>query len=201
MAVIRKLIRMIIALIGGICGYQLALYGWPFITTVANFAGNTVVYGGTMAVGTLAGAVIAYFVAPSVINQGLTLIQWSEARLQKIPLYDVVTGALGLIIGLIIANLLGFPLSQVPFIGFILPLIANLGLGYLGMVMAVKRKDEIYQLFSNLRFGKEKMGRQEAGSAPKILDTSVIIDGRIADICKSGFIEGTWSSRALSWRN
>ena len=34
------------------------------------------------------------------------------------------------------------------------------------------------------------MGRQEAGSAPKILDTSVIIDGRIADICKSGFIEG-----------
>lgn len=190
MAVILKLIRMLIALIGGIAGYQLALYGWPFITTVANFEGNTVVYGGTMAVGTLAGAAIAYLVAPSIINQGLTLIQWSEAKLQKIPLYDVLTGAFGLIVGLIIANLLGFPLSRVPFLGFVLPLIANLGLGYLGMIMAVKRKDEIYQLLSNLRLGKEKAVRQETGPTPKILDTSVIIDGRIADICKSGFIEG-----------
>ncbi len=190
MKVVRKLVRVVITAIGGIIGYQLFVYGWPFITTVGSFEGNVVVYGGTMAVGILGGGSIAFLLSPSIINGSLSVIQWSEAWLQKIPVYDVITGALGLIVGLIIANLLGFPLSRVPFIGFVLPLVANLGLGYLGMILAVKRKEEIHQLIHSLRPGREKAAPAEAKSEPKILDTSVIIDGRIADICKSGFIEG-----------
>ncbi|NLJ33976.1 MAG: PIN/TRAM domain-containing protein [Firmicutes bacterium] len=191
MKVVRKLVRVAIAALGGIIGYQLFVYGWPFITTVGSFEGNAVIYGGTMAVGILSGGGIAFLLAPTIINSSLRVIQWSEAWLQKIPVYDVITGALGLIVGLIIANLLGFPLSRVPFIGFVLPLIANLGLGYLGMVLAVKRKEEIHQLIGSLRPGaKEKAASVAVKSEPKILDTSVIIDGRIADICRSGFIEG-----------
>ncbi len=190
MKVVRKLVRLVITAIGGIIGYQLFVYGWPFITTVGSFEGNAIIYGGTMAVGILGGGGMAFLLSPGIINGSLAVIQWSEAWLQKIPVYDVITGALGLIVGLIIANLLGFPLSRVPFIGFVLPLVANLGLGYLGMVLAVKRKEEIHQLINSLRPGKEKAGKVEVKSEPKILDTSVIIDGRIADICKSGFIEG-----------
>ena len=57
--------------------------------------------------------------------------------------------------------------------------------------MAVKRKEELYYFVGNLRSSKEKGKRELRGADPKILDTSVIIDGRIADICKSGFIEGS----------
>jgi uncharacterized protein YacL len=192
--VVRKLIRLLITLLGGIGGYQLFAYTWPFIASVANIAGDTgLLHGGVLGVGTLAGVIISFLIAPFIMNQGLILVEWSEARLQKVPTYDIVTGACGLIVGLIIANLLGVPLSRIPVVGFILALIANLGFGYLGMVMAVKRKDELYNLVGNFRLGKEKhvaTGGHENQDVPKILDTSVIIDGRIADICKSGFIAG-----------
>ena len=161
---------------------------WPFITTVGSFEGNAVIYGGTMAVGILSEG-HCILLAPTIINSSLRLSSGARPGCKFLSM--MVTGALGLIVGLIIANLLGFPLSRVPFIGFVLPLIANLGLGYLGMVLAVKRKEEIHQLIGSLRPGaKEKAASVAVKSEPKILDTSVIIDGRIADICKSGFIEG-----------
>jgi uncharacterized protein YacL len=61
-------------------------------------------------------------------------------------------------------------------------------LGYLGMSVAMKKKDELSDTLSFLKKGIIK--RSTTDSQPKILDTSVIIDGRIADICKTGFVEG-----------
>jgi uncharacterized protein YacL len=66
-------------------------------------------------------------------------------------------------------------------------------LGYFGVSIAVKKREELMGIFSNLsRLGKEKgiKGERKTGGY-KVLDTSVIIDGRIADLCESGFLEGT----------
>jgi uncharacterized protein YacL len=62
----------------------------------------------------------------------------------------------------------------------------------LGADIAVKKKEDLLNLFSNLKKinGKDKRGKTISKGDPKVLDTSVIIDGRIFDICQTGFIEG-----------
>ncbi len=65
----------------------------------------------------------------------------------------------------------------------------------LGANIAIKRKEELISLFSNIKRNspaKEKKAKSNKSNAtPKVLDTSVIIDGRIFDICQTEFIEGT----------
>jgi len=115
--------------------------------------------------------------------------------LSTTPVQDLVMGSVGLIIGLIIANLLGTIFSLMGFIGKVIWIMATILLGYLGLTLCVKKREEIIGVLGNIsRFGgsKDKLTQdgKHAGSQ-KILDTSVVIDGRIADLCASGFIEGT----------
>ena len=67
-------------------------------------------------------------------------------------------------------------------------------MGYLGIRIALKSKDDLFNISKLSRLSstiKDKNSKKEGKSnPPKVLDTSVIIDGRIADICKTGFIEG-----------
>jgi len=102
-------------------------------------------------------------------------------------------GSIGLILGLIIANLLGSILSSIGLLGKVIWIVGTLFLGYLGLKIGVKKREEMLSFFGNFsRLNKERMGRSDGRTRQnKILDTSVIIDGRIADLCDSGFIEGT----------
>jgi uncharacterized protein YacL len=141
--------------------------------------------------------IIAYAVAPRLMQVVDRMMSWFETALQKTPIQDLLGGAIGLIVGLIIASLLGATLAQIPFIGAYLPTLGSLLFGYLGLTVGVKKKEELVAIFSVFRFGKEKdrAHRGEQANATirpncKILDTSVIIDGRIADIFQTGFIEG-----------
>jgi uncharacterized protein YacL len=108
----------------------------------------------------------------------------------------------GLIIGLIIANLLISSFAKLlvgstvlSVIGSITSLILNIIFGILGVNIAIKKREDFYNIFTFMRkFGKDKKGKGEGKSTlstAKILDTSVIIDGRIFDILKTGFVEGT----------
>ena len=106
---------------------------------------------------------------------------------------EIVGGAVGLIIGLIIATLLGVAIAWIPWVwvGGVLKVAVTVLLGYLGISVGTKRKEELLGFLP--RFGKDKLTKSDVKQIQpyKILDTSVIIDGRIADICKSGFVEGT----------
>jgi uncharacterized protein YacL len=100
-----------------------------------------------------------------------------------------VIGSVGLIVGLVIANLVTIPIKNIEFIGTPISIVANILFGCAGIAVAVGKKNE--NLFDAVR-GKAGNTKASAvtGLVPKILDTSVIIDGRIVDICRSGFIEG-----------
>ena len=68
-------------------------------------------------------------------------------------------------------------------------------MGYLGIRVALKSKDDLFNLGKLSKISgsmKDKGSKKEINRVipPKVLDTSVIIDGRIADICKTGFVEG-----------
>jgi len=69
---------------------------------------------------------------------------------------------------------------------FVATLCIYLGFAYLGMVLAIRGKDELNLIVPYVRFK-----RVEEPSQPIVVDTSVIIDGRIADIMETGFIDGT----------
>ena len=138
-------------------------------------------------VGAIAGGLVGFFSSPYFIGLLKRFSVWVENQLNKMPIHDVIAGAAGLFIGLIIANLLG----------------------YLGIHITIKKRKELAGIFDFIpRFMKEtaKHGSREGQDAEgksvskaavkadkqyKLLDTSVIIDGRIADICETGFIDGT----------
>ncbi len=148
---------------------------------------------GMIALGVLVGVLVGVLAAPWLIKGGLALTTVVDQYLAKTPTQDLIMGSLGLIFGLIIANLLGSILSTMGLVGKIIWLAGTFLLGYLGLSVAVKKREDIVALFSSLpRFGKEKLAKTETKKEIlKVLDTSVIIDGRIAELCQSGFIEGT----------
>lgn len=154
-------------------------------------------------IGGIIGGSIGFISSSYCINKLRVFSVWVERQLSKMPTHDVVAGVLGLAIGLIIANLLGVAFSRIPLIGPYIPIIFSIVFGYLGLYITIKKRKDIIALLPN----RSKNGniKEETKSASnveqvkanlsepsyKLLDTSVIIDGRIADICKTGFIEGT----------
>ena len=147
---------------------------------------------GVFALSTLIGVVVGILASPWIIRGTVWATGKIERYFQKTPTQDLIMGSVGLITGLIIASLF---FNILPNWGWFVSVIKILGailLGYLGMSLGVKKREEIFSLFSSIpKFGKEKIAKVDTKtSVDKILDTSVIIDGRIADLCASGFIEG-----------
>jgi uncharacterized protein YacL len=139
------------------------------------------------------GALIFYLITFWAVDYFTNFIKWVEESLVKAPITDLIFGSVGLMLGLVIAFLVGYALTaiQVPVFNTVAPILLTLLFGYLGFQVGFKKRDELLSLFSK----KKKAGEEDQEQGPgkdtlKILDTSVIIDGRIADICQTGFLEG-----------
>ncbi|BDG34175.1 PIN/TRAM domain-containing protein [Parageobacillus sp. VR-IP] len=143
------------------------------------------------------GAIIFFMLTFWLVDYVVDMIRWMEESLVKVPVADLLFGSLGLIFGLIIAFLVVMPLQSfhIQVVNTVLPIFLTILLGYLGFRVGFSKRHELMNLFSlSNRMAKRKSGEGEAeqpkGGSVKILDTSVIIDGRIADICQTGFLEG-----------
>jgi len=203
--VLDKVLRLVITILMAILGLVLMKFANPILTLLisAEFL-KMGIFGITMTnllsvlLGGVIGGGIGFFISPYLVNKLLKLSVWVEVQLSKMPIHDVIAGAVGLAIGLIIANLLGSAFSPIPFVGNYIPVVLSIVLGYLGIHITIQKRDEIAGLFEFIprmvrEKGKDK-DREQSNDVErhyKLLDTSVIIDGRIADICQSGFIEGT----------
>jgi len=148
---------------------------------------------GLIGLSTLIGLFAGIPLSPLLMRGAVRLTVFIEQYLQRTPTQDLVMGSIGLIIGLIIANLMGSILSYMGWIGKAIWLLVTLLLSYLGLSIGIKKREDLLALFASFpKFGKERGHKPDSRSSnSKILDTSVIIDGRIADLCESGFIEGT----------
>ncbi|MGB9723824.1 MAG: PIN/TRAM domain-containing protein [Chloroflexia bacterium] len=134
---------------------------------------------------TLAGAGLGLLITPSLT---IVPIRYLSNRLRTVALEDLVAVALGLLVALVISALLALPLSMLPPpLGQLLPFMISLLLCYIGASIALVRKGEIYSLLVGRR---EALGIRGPGPAGIFLDSSAIIDGRIADLVGSGFISG-----------
>jgi uncharacterized protein YacL len=146
------------------------------------------------------GAIVLFITTFWLVDYIVHLIKYVEEALVKAPVTDVLFGSLGLIFGLIVAYLILLPIKSITIqvISTVLQIFVTLLLGYLGFQVGFKKRNELVALFSlPQRVGKKRNNSGEEAAEDtqqtnfKLLDTSVIIDGRIADICQTGFFEGT----------
>ena len=211
-----RVLRFFIILLAAIAGGALLNLATPFLTffistevleTEMGFFKLSIAGFLSILFGAVAGAAVGFLLSPFFIRKIKGFAVFVEAQLNKMPTHDVIAGAIGLLIGLIIANLLGYAFSKIPVVGEYIPVVFSIVLGYLGIHIMIKKRSELVGIFDFIpKFMKEMVKIREAkqAAAPKapavekneqpsykLLDTSVIIDGRIADICETGFLEGT----------
>ena len=143
---------------------------------------------------TLAGAFFGLILIPYVTSVPL---RWLRRRLKLIAAADILAAAIGLILGLVVAALLAIPLSQLPNeLGRLLPSAAAIVFGYLGIYLMVMRRSEFLDILGGLnpvRLGHTPVVEAEKEPVAEkyiLIDTSAIIDGRIADISQTGFLDG-----------
>ena len=270
-----KVLRFLITLICAIVGGALLKLASPMLAmfiSVEFFNVDIEIFQITLAslicilTGALLGGLGGWFVSPFLIGRLSKFTVFVEKQLGKMPIHDVIAGAVGLAIGLIIANLLSYSFAKIPVVGDYIPVIFSLVLGYLGIHITIKKRKELTGSFEfiprmlkevlrsrevqqtetkeepkqnkvsverpktykkdkkdsktevkntvaesqNQNQNQDQMQNQnqeqnqsknqtpspaatseEKDKNYKLLDTNVIIDGRIADICKTGFLEGT----------
>lgn len=141
-----------------------------------------------------------------LIVRGTTLL---EQRLKQMPFPALISSTIGLIVGLLIAALLASTVKQLPVIGTYMPVVLSVLFGYLGLSVGYRWRETVdgfmgaFKRTSRRSRKDAKDSKDDKGDIalpealayktvthPKVLDTSVIIDGRIVEICKAGFLEG-----------
>ena len=111
-----------------------------------------------------------------------------EFTMRKVSVRGLSSAVFGLLFGLIMAKLVSDTMTLIALdknMVYSLRVILTLVFCYLGMIMAMRGRDEF-----NIIVPYVKFSRQDQKDDIILLDTSVIIDGRIADICKTGFLDG-----------
>ncbi|HLJ67557.1 MAG TPA: PIN domain-containing protein [Chloroflexota bacterium] len=138
-------------------------------------------------IGLAVGAVVGFIISPLVVT-------WPYQALRRLvsrtPLVDLVFGVVGLVLGALVGVMLAYPLSFLPWwLGRFLPAAVTVACAYLGITLTLLRRREISH-FLQARFG-DRTAEPEAQNGRLLVDTSAIIDGRIADISQAGFLRGT----------
>jgi uncharacterized protein YacL len=193
---VNKIIRGLLTVAGVILGYQAMYYALKLVP-IENTVNMDITPTITMIVyiiGGIIGGLILFLFSPKIINKGWQSTSYMEKNLEKMAINEIVFGAFVLIVGLIIASLISIPINNVPipWVGNIISLILYIVLGYLGVSLATKKRDDLLNLPSIFKRASKdnKSSKQDSQGIAKVLDTSVIIDGRIFDICKTEFVEG-----------
>jgi len=165
-----------------------SLAGWGGAVVARPLRGSELVY--TVILG-LVGALIGLILTPYI-----TVVPLRRTRqvVKQMPIHKILAVMVGLVVGLIIGALAALPLSLLPNpFGQILPLAGALLFAYLGVAIMSLRQGDVFRYLrprGEALFPRPNGEGQASFSRGVLLDTSVIIDGRIADISQTGFISG-----------
>lgn len=189
----KKIISLVFVLIGGSIGATFLPVFWEIISVHNQLINN-------IFTNILIGALIFYIISlPSVkyVEQG---VQKLEEFISRLSLMYLIAGSIGTIIGLLLAWLINMSLYSLnwPIVSTVMPIVVSILLAYMGFRVGTSRQPEIRALFQSKPKPEVEENSQilernadDNFRKYKILDTSVIIDGRIYDIVMTGFLEGT----------
>jgi len=138
---------------------------------------------------------IFFLLTPAIKKISARLAKSVETEIKRLSPHSLIAGTFGLIVGLVIASLIRpvYSMIESPTLALVLTLATYLVFMWLGVVIGSRYLKDQIAYISGIRraaaVGRTPKPKIE-NATPKILDTSVIIDGRIADIMKTGFLEG-----------
>lgn len=162
----------------------LAVVGWQVGDLLGSPGGPDYRY---ILVLSLSGAALGLLLTPYLTTRPFLAVR---QLIRRMPARQLVAAIIGLVIGLVIAALLAIPFSLLPQpIDALLSFGGVIVFGYMGVAIMVMRQQDIFNVIGSRRLGGRDAGGAE--SLQVLLDTSVIIDGRIADVSRTGFIQGT----------
>ncbi len=178
-----QLLRGMGVLLGGLVGYEVVSLAhlWNPNLTSASFTPT--------AVGVVLGGLIGFLLGPVVGHGFVAAMSWVLRGLAALSLHDLVLAAFGLTAGLVLAFIVSYLLEDLSLLRPYIRIVAGFVFGYLGLHVALQRRDEVAGMLSR-SVARPSPDRAKPRAIPKLLDTSVIIDGRIADIGTGGFLEG-----------
>lgn len=195
----RKLLKIVIVLIGASLGATLVYFGNEIFRLLGIVVSSAQISLWLVLLLYVFFSLLGAFLFLLLVPPFFRLMDSVEATLRKRPVADLMAGAVGLVIGFFLAyllsqliNLLGLPWLSIP-----LSVLVYMLLGYGCLTIAVNRRHELNFVTLIRRAMANRDVRttgRDAGAdenvSQKLLDTSVIIDGRIFEICKAGFLEG-----------
>ncbi len=133
--------------------------------------------------------IVGALLVPTLLGKPLVIFYNQIANLS---IAQIIAGFIGLSAGLLLAALIAFPLARLPEpFGPVLPFLAAVGFGSLGLGIASLRYRELFELL-NVRLPGSTPAEEatRTGAERLLLDTSAVIDGRIADVNATGFLRG-----------
>lgn len=193
---LKRIVLFVSAIVGISFGLTIGDYLWTTFhirnDIINNPLLNAIIFG-------LIFMILGWLLIPMIKKIIERLTEWVNRQTTSLLVIEIVGALLGLIIGYLIA--LPFVSLSIPFISTTVPIVLSIILAYVGYSIATTRHEEMMGLFNRL-VNKEKpfalpdrlkraKDHSSVNPSYKLLDTSVIIDGRIVDIVKTGFIDGT----------
>lgn len=173
--------RIVSALILGIAGYQLG-HSSGLEDRLPGYGDIALNFGLLI----LLGAIVGWFIGGILGKLLLRGFARFNTRAADRSGPELVVGTVGIIVGLGVSALLAIPLSQLDPVGSYLMLPVTLIIAYAAAEVAANNHRDILRLFGVHPDGDE----DEAHVRAKLLDTSALIDGRVADVAAAGFLEG-----------
>lgn len=188
---LKKWIQIIFAIMGAMLGFQWSsLWSQPVFSMMGSSLNLQQVPGMNIWLMLLGGA-IGFFASAWVADYGYRQIQRGEQYIAKVPVSDLLAGTVGMVVGMLVSVVLLSSVKVAGLPGTILHIGLTGAFSLAGFRFGYSKRDELISILSKNRVSRERQKDVKGYEEHKILDTSVIIDGRIADICKTGFIEGT----------
>jgi len=200
----KTMIRLLLTILGAALGYSLGILIYMLaISTYSTGpqASTKAIEIGTPVVSALILGTLAFLISGRMVKDWRRIGQRLETNISRFPALQIIGGGFGLTLGLVIAYLISglFTNIQILYLGPVLSIIAYIVFGLLFTVVGTRLGKQLSErgsgealamsgaaYFQNRKAPPKK--RREA--IPKIFDTSVLIDGRIMDLMKTGFIEG-----------
>jgi uncharacterized protein YacL len=131
------------------------------------------------------------FIAMPYLTLGL--YSWLRQEIRKVEATDLIAAAVGLLVGGLFSALLALPIAMLPDpVGQFLPLAVALAVCAVTMIATVTKKRELLSMIGrgSKSSEAETLGNPSPGAPELLIDTSAIIDGRIAELARSGFLSG-----------
>lgn len=193
----KRIIRWLFAILGGTVGYGVML----LITSLFKLEFEKPIYEISIySVVIILFLLLFYFLSNRFVSTVKNLIDKLDNDIRKLGAADLFLGTIGLIIGLGISYIVVNIISKIniPILAGVLSVLSYITIVSICVSIAIRRKDDLKAIFKNykvkdiVRDGKEENNdkNSDEGRRKKFLDTSAIIDGRIHDVLKTGFLEG-----------